>query len=178
MFYFSSEILCCVSGYQMKTQHINFIYLNIFENYTFFGKQREFTIKIKHVGNVVWSFLKKKIVFIILAVVVNSAEQIFLQKTFEEIKTFILTGCHEYLYISVCIWYDDSFIRMKWWNYHEVTLRLVLEKLFVCLCPHWDVTRASVCVCAKGKRASLPSIHTLIRLRTMMLIRSSRSVGN
>ncbi len=27
--------------------------------------------------------------------------------------TFILTGCSEYLYISVCIWYEDSFTQMK-----------------------------------------------------------------
>ncbi len=43
MFSFSSEIMCCVSGYQMKA----WINCKIFENCTFFGKQREFTIKIK-----------------------------------------------------------------------------------------------------------------------------------
>ncbi len=74
--------------------------------------------------------------------------------------TFILTGCREYLYISVCIWYEDSFTQMKWWNAHEVTHRAVLEMLFVCLCPHWDVMHASVCVCVcvcvcvKGKHTS------------------------
>ncbi len=62
-------------------------------------------------------------------------------------QTYILTGCREYLYISVFIWYEDSFIKMKRSNAHEVTLREVLEMLFVCLCPHWDVTRDSVCVC-------------------------------
>ncbi len=31
VFYFSSEILCCVSGYQMKAYNINFIYLSIIE---------------------------------------------------------------------------------------------------------------------------------------------------
>ncbi len=74
--------------------------------------------------------------------------------------TFILTGCSEYLYISVCIWYEDSFTQMKGWNYHEVTLRAVLEMLFVCLCPRWDVTRASVCV-LKEKRTSLS--HSFIQ---------------
>ncbi len=53
-------------------------------------------------------------------------------------------GCCEYLYISVCIWYEDSFTQMKRWNAHEVTLRAVLEMLFVCLCPHWDIMHACV----------------------------------
>ncbi len=69
-------------------------------------------------------------------------------------RTFILTGCREYLYISVCIWYDASFTQMKRWNADEVTLRSVLEMLFMCLCPHWDGRRwdhrerhARFCVC-------------------------------
>ncbi len=36
-------------------------------------------------------------------------------------------------YISVCIWYEDNFTQIKWSNAHEVTLRAVLEMLFVCL---------------------------------------------
>ncbi len=32
MFSFSSEILCSVSGYQMKVYNINFIYFYIFES--------------------------------------------------------------------------------------------------------------------------------------------------
>ncbi len=43
-------------------------------------------------------------------------------------QTFILTGCREYLYISVCIWYEDSFTQMEWWNAHKVTLRAVLDR--------------------------------------------------
>ncbi len=35
MFSFSSEIRCCVSGYQTKALNINFIYLEIIENFTF-----------------------------------------------------------------------------------------------------------------------------------------------
>ncbi len=38
-------------------------------------------------------------------------------------KTLILTGCREYLYISVCIWHEDSFTQIKLWNAHEETLR-------------------------------------------------------
>ncbi len=33
-------------------------------------------------------------------------------------------------YISVCIWYDDSFNQIKLWNGHEVTLRAVLEMIW------------------------------------------------
>ncbi len=47
---------------------------------------------------------------------------------FKKIQTFILTGCREYLYISVCIWYEDSFTQMKRWNAHKVTLRAVLDR--------------------------------------------------
>ncbi len=72
---------------------------------------------------------------------------------------FILTGCHEYLYISVCIWYEDSFTPMKRSNAHEVTLRAVLEILFVCLCPHWDATRDSVCVCVRARKENLHLIN-------------------
>ncbi len=32
---------------------------------------------------------------------------------------------------------------MKWQNAREVTLRTVLELLFIYLCPHWDCRRAS-----------------------------------
>ncbi len=28
-------------------------------------------------------------------------------------RNFILTGCREYLYFSVCIWYDADFTQMK-----------------------------------------------------------------
>ncbi len=59
--------------------------------------------------------------------------------------TFILTDCCEYLHISVFMWYEDSFTRTKRWNAHEVTLRAVLEMLFVCLCPHWDGKRWNHC---------------------------------
>ncbi len=50
-----------------------------------------------------------------------------------ETRTFILTGCREYLYVYVCIWYEDSFTQMKLSNADEVTLRAVLEMLFICI---------------------------------------------
>ncbi len=67
-------------------------------------------------------------------------------------RTFVLTGCREYLYISVCIWYEDSFTQMKQSNRHKVTLRAVLEMLFVCLSSLRRHARFSVC--AKGIVAS------------------------
>ncbi len=36
-------------------------------------------------------------------------------------QTIILTGCREYLYISVCTWYEDSVTQMKRWSTHKVT---------------------------------------------------------
>ncbi len=80
-----------------------------------------------------------------------------------ETRTFILTGCREYLYISVCIWYEDSFTQMKRSNAHEVTLRAVLEMLFMCMSSFSEaadvnitatLTRASVWV------ANAPYINT------------------
>ncbi len=67
-----------------------------------------------------------------------------------------MTGFREYLYISVCIWYETLLLK---WNGEtdKVTLRAVLEMLFLCLCPHWDVTRASVCVVKEN--AHHPFIH-------------------
>ncbi len=96
--------------------------------------------------------------FIILVVVVCTFCRTNISTTISsKKKTLILTGCREYLYISVCIWHEDSFTQIKLWNAHEVTLRAVLEMLFVCLCPIWDVTLLQ---CAKGKRASLSFIHS------------------
>ncbi len=56
MFYFNSEILCSVSGFQMKAYNINFIYLLNYWKTIYLGKQN-FTIKIKTWKNVVWSLL-------------------------------------------------------------------------------------------------------------------------
>ncbi len=46
MLYFNSEILCSVSGFQMKAYNINFIYLLNYWKTIYLGKQN-FTIKIK-----------------------------------------------------------------------------------------------------------------------------------
>ncbi len=57
-------------------------------------------------------------------------------KCFQVKPNFYFDGLpREYLYISVCIWYEDSFTQMKWSNAHEVTLRAVLD-VFMYLCPH------------------------------------------
>ncbi len=51
----------------------------------------------------------------------SSSMYILLNKTAFKNRTFILMGCREYLYISVCIWYEeyDSFTQMKRWNAHS-----------------------------------------------------------
>ncbi len=103
-------------------------------------------VKLKHGRNVVWSFLKNKVFIILLVVVVVctfcwTIVIYFFCNVLKLNRTFILTGCREYLYIAVCIWYDASFTQMKRWNADEVTLRAVLEMLFMCLCPHWDGRR-------------------------------------
>ncbi len=133
----------CVVYLVIKWRHnTNFIYVN-FRKFYFFDKGN-LLLKLKHVGNVVWSFLKKNKGFIILVAVVVVCSFCWTNISSalsSKAQTFILTCCCEYLYISVCIWYDDSFTEIKQRNAHEVTLRAVLEMLFVCLCPYWDVTR-------------------------------------
>ncbi len=72
-----------------------------------------------------------KIRLIILVVVAhyihsNENSNIFLLQVLELNPTFILKGFHEYLYISVCIWYDeDSSTQIKRSNANEATLRAV-----------------------------------------------------
>ncbi len=79
----------------------------------------------------------------------------------EKKQTFILTDCRKYLYISVCIWYEDSFTPIKWWNAHEVTqsssadvVRVFMSSLrchtcfIVCVC-------VCVCVCVLKENAHL-----------------------
>ncbi len=52
-------------------------------------------------------------------------------------------GWRESLYIS-CV-YDERIVLLKW-NGEMLMKWAVLKMLFVCLCPHWDVVRACVCV--------------------------------
>ncbi len=69
--------------------------------------------------------------------------------------TFILTvAVNTFTFLCIAIWYDAGCTQMKWYNAHEVTLRTVLEMLFMYLCPHWygrhwnhreHHTRFSVC---------------------------------
>ncbi len=40
-----------------------------------------------------------------------------------------------------------------------MNLRAVLEMLFMCLCPHWDITRTSVCVLKENALLCHPFIH-------------------
>ncbi len=86
---------------------------------------------------------------------------------FKKLRLLFWRAAVTIFYISVCIWYEDSFTQMKRWNAHDVTLRAVLEMLFVYLCPHWDVTHASVYVCVLKENTRF--CHTFIEIwpRTM-----------
>ncbi len=83
----------------------------------------------------VWLFLKNKDLIILVVVayyVLLNNSNIFLPNVVK--PNFYFDGCHEYIYISV--WYDeDSFTQRKHEvsksNTHEVTLRAVLEMLFL-----------------------------------------------
>ncbi len=70
------------------------------------------------------------------------------------------------------IW--NAFTQTKRWNAHAVTLRAVLGMLFLCLCPH--TSRALQCVWAKGKRASLSSIHNEIWSRNNAALLQASSI--
>ncbi len=65
--------------------------------------------------------LKNKVLIILLLVVVAVVVCTFYQtiviyfclNVFKLNGTFISTGCREYLYFSVYVWYDTSFTHMK-----------------------------------------------------------------
>ncbi len=108
-----------------------------FKHIIFVGKLRGFTIKIKTWKKYCMIIYYKKNSFInilnsssITCILINNSN-IFLAQCLN--WTFILTGCHEYLYISVSIWYNAGFTQIKWSNACEVTLRAVLEMLLLCI---------------------------------------------
>ncbi len=141
MFFFHINSVLCIwlSNEGIKRQ------LNLFVNYWklnfFLANKGNSLLKWKHVRNVVWSFFKKESFHNFSSSMYILLNKYFcyniFQKRFYLQNTFILTCCREYLYISVCLWYEDSLTQMKRWNAHKVTLSAVLEMLFVCLCPHW-----------------------------------------
>ncbi len=65
-----------------------------------------------------------------LVVVVHSAEQIFLLQGLQKPGLLFWRVAVNTFYISVFIWYDDSFNQIKLWNGHEVTLRAVPEMIW------------------------------------------------
>ncbi len=59
---------------------------------------------------------------------------------------------------------------MKWYDAHEMTLRAVLEIMFMCYCAHilrrqsLRASRVLQYVCSKQNRASVPFIHTYFHI--------------
>ncbi len=116
----------------------------------------------------------KKQVFIILVVVlftfcwtnISAAMSSKIRLLFWRVavKTFVNTFVNVNTFTFLCVYDEDSFTQIKWWNAHEVTLRAVLEMSFVCLCPR-DVTRASVCVCVCVCVRGLHGLKTEARTR-------------
>ncbi len=65
-------------------------------------------------------------------------------------RTFILTDCREYLYISVCIWYEDNFTPMKRsWSDSQSSSGDVVRVFMSSLRRH---SRFSVCVQKENAR--------------------------
>ncbi len=144
-----------------------------FKHIIFVGKLRGFTIKIKTWKKYCMIIYYKKNSFInilngssITCILINNSN-IFLAQCLN--WTFILTGCHEYLYISVSIWYNAGFTQIKWSNACEVTLRAVLEMLLLCIYVLIETadakittsaTRASVYVVKKMRVSAIPFIHS------------------
>ncbi len=121
----------------------------------FLANKGNLLLKWKHVGNVVWSFIKN------LSFHNCSSSRTFCWTNFFKNLDFYFDGFPwKPLHLCVCIWYEDSFTPIKRRNTHKVTLRAVLEMLFMCLCPHWDISRASVCVCSVLRWAWAVTEHT------------------
>ncbi len=163
MFSFSSEILCCVSGYQMKAYNI-FTFLKI---KLFLANKGNLLLKLKHVGHVVWSFIKKNCFHNFSSSVMYILLNKYFCCTVFKKADFYFDGL-PWIPLHVCVYmiwgYEPLLPRINWWNAHEVALRAVLEMLIVCLCPHWDVTCFSVCVLKENARLCLPFIQRYDRV--------------
>ncbi len=117
----------------------------------FFLQTNGFTIKIKtwKKPRIVWLFFETKVVIIGVVVLVDKPKFYFDRLPWGPLGP-LQSFCR------LCIWYDDRFTQIKWSNADEVTLRAVLEMLFMYLCPHLvrrqmlktpRASRTSVCVC-------------------------------
>ncbi len=81
-------------------------------------------------------------------------------------QTFILMGWREYLYISVFIWYENSFTQIKWWNAHEVTQNSSGDVVHVFMSSLRRHALFSVCVQKENTRLCHPFIEIWSRDRS------------
>ncbi len=138
----------CVVHLVIKWRHKTYIYfiLKWLTINFFLANKGNLQFKLKHVRNVVWSCFKKLSFHNF-----SSSMHILLNKYFCcNVPDFYVDGLpwrREYLYICVyMIWgyfYSSETVKGSWSDSQSSSAVLG----FVCLCPHWDVTRASVCVC-------------------------------
>ncbi len=134
--HYCSEVVFCLSEYFYSAFIMKIKQFNFLEN------KGGFNNTMKTLKTYVQLFLKNKVLIVLVvssSLYVRSTEQYkYISAQCLQVKpTFILMGCHEYLYIFVCIWYDeDSFTQIKWSNADEVTLRAVMEMLFMYLQVH------------------------------------------
>ncbi len=150
--------MLCIWLRRHKTS-ISFIF-KLFKIELFFANKGNLLLKLKHIGNVVWSF-HKKIMFnnfssSVLYILLNKYFCCSLQKA-----GLILTCCREYLYISVIWGYEMLLLKlisetlMKWLSEQFMSLLRLHVWFSVCVC-------VCVCVCGVKENVRLSSIHTEI----------------
>ncbi len=148
MFSFSSEILCCVSGYQTKSiKHQFNLSLNYWKLNFILANKGLLLLKLKHVE--MWFLnIPKKYSFHNFSSS-SSSMYILLNKYFcynilkKTLKTFILMGCRTFL----CV-YDMRIVLLKWNN--ETLIKWLSEQFWrCCSCVYVliETTHALQCVC-------------------------------
>ncbi len=73
-------------------------------------------------------------------------------------------------FIFLCV-YDMRIVLLKWNG--QTIIKWLSEQFwrcFSCVCPHWDVTRASVCVCVQLHSMSQHSSATANRNRSILML--------
>ncbi len=156
-FLFLRNSVLCIWLSNEGIKHQFYLSLNYWKLNFFLANKGNLLLKLKPVRNVVLSFLKKFSFhnFSSMYILLN---KYFCYNIFKK-TDFYFDGLPWIPLHSVCIWYEDSFTQMKRWNAHKVTLRAVLEMLFVCLYPHWDIMRVSVCVLKENAHLCHTFIH-------------------
>ncbi len=69
------------------------------------------------------------------------------------LKLYFSKGVYSFTLSTVCVYDEENVTPMKWSKAHEVTLRAVLEMLFMYLCPH--LVRRQTLISPEASRALL-----------------------